>query len=90
MLTKLAIDLRLARLIQEARRSGRHRSAREAVEAALAEYVKKLQRLKILEQFGKVEFDSNYDYKAERDRKSRFKGGGADPSPSRSRKERPL
>ena len=66
MATNLALD---DRLIEEARRVGRHRTKREAVSAALAEYVKRRKQLGILEVFGTVDFDPKYDYKAERNRK---------------------
>jgi Arc/MetJ family transcription regulator len=66
MATNLALD---DRLIEEARRIGRHKTKREAVSAALAEYVKRRKQLRILDAFGTVEFDPKYDYKAERRRK---------------------
>jgi Arc/MetJ family transcription regulator len=55
MATNLALD---DNLIEEARRAGRHKTKKEAVNAALAEYV-----------FGSFDFDPKYDYKAERGRK---------------------
>jgi len=66
MATNLALD---DRLIEEARRVGRHKTKREAVSAALAEYVKRRKQLRILDAFGTVDFDPKYDYKAERRRK---------------------
>ena len=66
MATNLALD---DRLIEEARRVGRHKTKREAVSAALAEYVKRRKQLRILDAFGTVDFDPKYDYKAERSRK---------------------
>jgi Bacterial antitoxin of type II TA system, VapB len=66
MATNLALD---DRLIEEARRIGRHKTKREAVSAALAEYVKRRKQLRILDVFGTVDFDPKYDYKAERGRK---------------------
>ena len=65
MATNLALD---DRLIEEARRIGRHKTKREAVTTALTEYVKRRKRLRILDQFGTVEYDPRYDYKAERRR----------------------
>jgi hypothetical protein len=56
-------------LIEESRRLGEHKTAEEAVTAALEEYVRWLKQMRILEQFGTVDFDSEYDYKAERRRK---------------------
>ena len=66
MATNLALD---DRLIDEARRAGGHKTKKEAVTAALAEYVKHRKQLRILQAFGSVDFDSKYDYKAERRRK---------------------
>jgi Arc/MetJ family transcription regulator len=68
MPTNLAID---DKLIEEARKIGRHRTKKEAVTAALDEYIRRRKQLGILEMFGKVDFDSNYDFKRERHRKLR-------------------
>lgn len=56
-------------LVDEAKRLGAHRTKREAVNEALAEYVARRKRRKVLELFGKLEWDSDYDYKAERKRR---------------------
>jgi Arc/MetJ family transcription regulator len=66
MATNLALD---DRLIEEARRAGGHKTKKDAVTAALAEYVKRRQQVRILEAFGTIDFDPAYDYKAERRRK---------------------
>ena len=66
MPTNLALD---DRLIEAARRVGGHKTKREAVTAALDEYVKRRKQLRILDAFGTLEFDPKYDYKAERRRK---------------------
>ena len=55
-------------LIEAARRAGRHKTKKEAVTTALAEYVKYRKQLRILKAFGTVDFDPTYDYKAERRR----------------------
>lgn len=65
MATNLALD---DKLIEEARRAGGHKTKREAVTAALAEYVQKRKQLRILSAMGTLEFDPAYDYKAERRR----------------------
>ena len=65
MRTNLSID---SNLIDEARRVGHHRTREEAVTAALSEYIAKRERLEILALFGTIDFDSTYDYKAERKR----------------------
>jgi Arc/MetJ family transcription regulator len=66
MATNLALD---DRLIEEARRAGNHKTKKEAVTAALAEYIKRHRQLRILNAFGAFDFDPAYDYKAERRRK---------------------
>lgn len=66
MPTNLALD---DKLIEEARNAGRHKTKKEAVTAALREYIKACKRLGILELAGKVEFWPNYDHKALRRRK---------------------
>ena len=64
--TNLALD---DDVIEEARRAGRHKTKKDAVTAALAEYVQRRKQLRILKAFGSVDFDPKYDYKAERRRK---------------------
>ena len=76
MPTNLALD---DRLIEEARRAGKHRTKKEAVNAALDAYVRKHKQMRILEAFGTVTFDPAYDYKAERRRGSRRAGGQSRP-----------
>jgi hypothetical protein len=51
------------------RRLGVHRSNVEAVNAALEEYVRRHKQRRILEAFGTIDFDPEYDHKAERRRK---------------------
>ena len=64
--TNLALD---DNLVDEAKRLGDHRTEREAVNEALAEYVARRKRRRILNLFGELEWDSEYDYKAERKRR---------------------
>jgi Arc/MetJ family transcription regulator len=66
MATNLALD---DRLIEEARRAGGHKTKRDAVNAALDEYVKLRKQRRIIEAFGTFDFDPAYDYKAERRRR---------------------
>jgi hypothetical protein len=66
MATNLALD---DSLIEAACRAGGHKTKKEAVTAALAEYVRHREQLRILKSFGTVDFDPTYDYKAERRRK---------------------
>jgi hypothetical protein len=64
----LAID---EKLIEEARRLGGHKTKRAVVIAALEEYIRRHKQTRILEAFGTIDFDPEYDYKAERRRKRR-------------------
>ncbi|MCH7684136.1 MAG: type II toxin-antitoxin system VapB family antitoxin [Gemmatimonadetes bacterium] len=66
MATNLDLD---DKLVEEAKRLGKHRSKRAAVNEALAEYVASRKRRKILDLFGMLEWDPKYDYKAERRRR---------------------
>jgi Arc/MetJ family transcription regulator len=66
MPTNLAID---DKLIEDAKQAGHHKTKKEAVTAALSEYIAHRKRLEILSAFGTVDFDPTYDYKAERRRK---------------------
>ena len=61
--TNLAID---DRLIEEARKLGSHRTKREAVSAALDEYIRRRKQQAILSLFGSIDYDLRYDYKRER------------------------
>ena len=63
MPTHLAID---ERLVEAARRVGRHKTKKEAVTAALKEYVAHRKQLAILSLFGSIDYDTPYDYKRER------------------------
>jgi len=61
--TNLALD---DRLIEQARKLGRHRTKRETVTAALNEYIRLRKQQEILSFFGTVDYDPAYDYKRER------------------------
>lgn len=63
MATNLALN---DALIEEARKSGSHKTKKEAVTAALDEYVQRRKQQKLLSQLGTFEFDPDYDYKAAR------------------------
>lgn len=58
MPTNLALD---DKLIDEARRIGGHATKKEAVTAALDEYIRRRKQIEILEHFGTVEFDPAYN-----------------------------
>ena len=66
MPTNLAID---DRLIEQARKLGRHRTKKETVTAALDEYIQRRKQQDILPLFGTIEYQNSYDYKKERSRK---------------------
>lgn len=66
MATNLNID---PKLIDEAVKVAGHKTKKEAVTQALQEYVRSHKRKSILDLFGKVEFDPDYDYKKMRSRK---------------------
>jgi Arc/MetJ family transcription regulator len=63
MPTNLAIN---DHLLTEAQRIGRHRTKRETVDAALAEYIARRKQRRILALFGKIDYDPAFDYKRER------------------------
>lgn len=60
MATNLAID---EELLKQALELGGKRTKRETVNDALTEYVQRRQQVKILDLFGTIDFDSDYDYK---------------------------
>ncbi len=66
MPTNLALD---DRLIEEARRIGGHKTKKDAVTAALGEYIRRRKQRQIISLFGALDWDPSYDYKAERRRK---------------------
>jgi len=72
MPTNLAID---DRLIEEARRIGQHATKKEAVTAALDEYIRRRKQMHVLELFGTVDYHQDYDHKANR-RRDRMESEG--------------
>jgi Arc/MetJ family transcription regulator len=65
MPTNLAID---DRLLEEAQKVGGHRTKKATVTEALEEYIQRRKQARILELFGKVDFDPKYNYKKQRNR----------------------
>jgi len=63
MPTNLAID---DRLLARALRAGGHRTKRATVNEALAEYVQRRRRKRMLKAFGTIEFDPTWKYKRAR------------------------
>lgn len=66
MATNLALD---DALIREAQEIGNHKTKKEAVTAALEEYVQRRKQLRILDLVGQIDYHEDYDYKAARRRK---------------------
>ena len=65
MPTNLAID---DRLIEEARKVGHHGTKKEAVTAALDEYTRRRKQMQILDLFDTIDYQQDYNYKANRRR----------------------
>lgn len=64
--TNLAID---EKLLEAAKRIGKHRTKRETVNRALREYVRRHAQLAAIEAFGTFDFDPAWDHR--RDRRAR-------------------
>lgn len=65
MATNLAID---PELLETAHRIGGHRTKKATVTEALEEYVRRREQMRILELFGTIDYDPDYDYKKQRNR----------------------
>jgi hypothetical protein len=63
MATNLDLD---DQLILEAKRLGNFATKREAVTAALEEFVRRRKQAGIIKLFGTIDFDPDYDYKKNR------------------------
>jgi len=63
MPTNLAID---DKLINEALLVGQHRTKKAVVTEALCEYIQRRKQLKFINLFGKIEYESDYNYKEQR------------------------
>jgi Bacterial antitoxin of type II TA system, VapB len=66
MATNLAID---DALLEEALHLGGHRTKRATVNEALQEYVQRRKQLGILDLFGQIDYDPDYDPKEQRRRR---------------------
>lgn len=55
-------------LLTEAKVLGEHRTKEETVTQALEEFIRKRKQIRVLELFGKVDFDLTYDYKKQRNK----------------------
>lgn len=65
MATNLALD---DKLIINAQKIGHHNTKKEAVTVALKEYIARKKQQEIINLFGSIDFDKNYNYKAARKR----------------------
>lgn len=66
MPTNLAID---DQLLEEALRLGGHRTKKATVNEALKEYVQRRKKIMVLDLFGQIDYDPDYNYKEQRKRK---------------------
>ena len=55
-------------LIERARRLGKHKTKKEAVTAALNEYIRSRKQMRIFELAGKIDFDPDFDHARARQR----------------------
>ena len=63
----MAINLEIDEaLIQEALALGNQQTEHDVVEEALREYVQRRKQLKVLDLFGTIDYDSDYNYKQQR------------------------
>ncbi len=65
MATNLAID---PELLNAAHEIGGHRTKKATVTEALQEYIQRRKQIRAVRLFGTVDYDSDYDYKAQRAR----------------------
>jgi len=63
MPTNLAID---DKLIEEARLVGQHRTKKAVVTEALEEYIQRRKQVEVINLFGTIEYESDYNYKEQR------------------------
>lgn len=66
MPSNLAID---DELLAEAQKVGGHRTKKDTVNEALREYIQRRKQAKVVDLFGSIEFEPDYDYKKQRRRK---------------------
>jgi len=64
MATNLAID---ENLLKTAKNIANLKTKKETVNLALKEFIQRREQIKIIELFGTVEYDEDYDYKKQRD-----------------------
>lgn len=65
MATNLALD---DKLITQAQKVGHHKTKKEAVTAALKDYIAHKKQMEIVDLFGTIDFDTDFNYKKARKR----------------------
>ncbi|HNA20612.1 MAG TPA: type II toxin-antitoxin system VapB family antitoxin [Agitococcus sp.] len=63
MTKSVAID---ETLLKEAQQLGHHKNGKEAVIAALKEYIQRNKQMAVIELFGQIEYQEDYNYKTYR------------------------
>jgi len=63
--TNLAID---PEILAEAHEIGGHRTKKATVTEALEEYIQRRRQIRIVKLFGTIDYDPDYDHKAQRSR----------------------
>lgn len=53
-------------LIEQAKKIGNHKSKKAAVTEALQEYIQRRRQIKLIDLFGTIDIDPDYDYKVQR------------------------
>jgi len=66
MATNLALDIEL---LVEAQKIGGFKTKKDTVNTALQEYIQRHKQLEIIDLFGNIEYDKEYNYKVLRNRK---------------------
>lgn len=66
MPTNLALD---PELLDEAHRIGGHKTKKATVTEALREYILRRRQQRVMDLFGTIEYDADYDYKEQRRQK---------------------
>jgi len=66
MATNLAID---NDLLLEAQKIAGFKTKKDTVNSALKEFIERRKQIEVIDLFGGIQYDSNYDYKVERNRK---------------------
>jgi Arc/MetJ family transcription regulator len=63
MATNLAIE---DKLIEEAKKIGKHKTKKAAVTEALKEYIQRRKQVEIFDLTGQIDYNPEYDYKVQR------------------------